>query len=104
MARETTKNELRVLVRREGEWWVAVCLDYFFATQARSLDEVKESFRQAYLAALLHAQEVGEAPFAHLNPAPPQYLEEYDRAEPLGSMRLDPVAAMATSAAFKQVA
>ncbi len=83
---------------------MAVCLDYFFATQARSLGEVKESFRQAYLAALLHAQQVGQAPFENLGPAPAHYAEEHDRAELLGSIRFDPVSALATSAAFKRVA
>ncbi len=97
-------NELRVLVRREGEWWVAVCLEHFFATQARSLEDVKESFRQAYLAAILHSHQAGQTPFENLETAPARFVEEYDRAEPLGSIRLDPVAAHATNASFKRVA
>lgn len=80
MVQQTT-NELRVLVRRESESWVAVCLEHFFATQAWTLEDVKESFRQAYLAALLHAHQAGQAPFENLEPAPAGFVEEYDRAE-----------------------
>ncbi len=96
--------ELRVLLRREGDWWVAVCVEYFFATQARTIAGAQESFRQAYLAALLHAHQTGRPAFENVAAAPQRYVDEYEHAVHLGSVRLEPVAANSARASFKRAA
>lgn len=84
----TPKKDIRVVALREGEWWVAVCLDYFIAAQARDESKLEDAFTQAFVAHVVHALQKHETPFGNLGPAPKRYHELYEHGTPIGERTL----------------
>jgi hypothetical protein len=70
---------IRVLLAREGDQWVAQCLEYDIGAQARNLDELRE---RLMVALVLERQESlrrhGRA-FAGIDPAPQFYHDLWDK-------------------------
>lgn len=75
---------IHVLVRRESDWWVAQCLEYDIAAQARTLPDLRYEFFRTFFAHLFIHEECGLDPFERLSPAPQPYWDEWREAEPLG--------------------
>jgi hypothetical protein len=81
---QVTEKEVRVLVIREGDWWVMVCLEHFIATQVKASKvtaaaQLEDAFAQAFVAHFLRSIELGAEPFANLPPAPKKYVEAYEK-------------------------
>ena len=76
---------LRVLLLREGEWWVAQCLDFDIAAQAANLTEVKAAFFRAFVGQIVVDLERGDQPLTCVKPAPSWYAEQWEQAEPLAN-------------------
>lgn len=71
-----------VIFKQEG-WWVAVCLEHYFATQARSLVEIDYQLQRSLVGYLAIAKDQGAAPFEGLPPAPKKYWDMFNAAERL---------------------
>jgi hypothetical protein len=76
---------LRVLLFREGANWVAQCLDFDIAAQARTLEQVKAAFCRAFVCQVVIALEHKQEPLADMRPAPSWYAKQWEKAEPLAN-------------------
>jgi hypothetical protein len=74
---------VRAVVFREGEHWVAQCLEYRYAIQARRLEDIPRVLRSCLKAQILVSRENGIEPFHGFEPAPKRYWDMYDHADPL---------------------
>jgi hypothetical protein len=73
---------LRVLIFRSDDRYVAQCLEYDIAAQGETLDEVRYQFEYAVVGRIAAAQELGSDPF-DLPAAPPHFHELWDRSATL---------------------
>lgn len=76
------KLKISVLMTREAtddgiEWWIAQCLEYDIATQARSLEDAFYDLERMLVARMVTGQELGVDPFAGLAPAPAECWEKF---------------------------
>ena len=76
-------DALKILVRREGLSLVAVCLDHYFAVQARDEEALFSLLRRNVAARAARAAASDRAPFAGLKKAPWRYWQEWEAAEVL---------------------
>ena len=67
------RSEMSVLIFKESGWWVAQCLEYDIAAQARTLKDVQYEFQRVFLGRIFAAQELGIDPFEGIPPAPDEY-------------------------------
>jgi hypothetical protein len=65
------------------EWWVAQCLEYDLATQARTLEGLKEAIGHLLDGRTAVGRKFGLAPFEGLPPAPEFYRRAYEKGYPL---------------------
>ncbi len=63
-------EQLRVVVYREGDMYIAQCLELDIATQARDLDTLLERLDLTIDAECAASTERGETPFKGIAPAP----------------------------------
>ena len=61
---------INAVIRNEGEWWVAQCLEYDVAVQARTLDDVKYELQKTLVSHIVLSLVNNEVPFAEIPPAP----------------------------------
>lgn len=73
LGRRIMKEALRVLILKEDDWWVAQCLEYDIAAQARTLKDVQYEFQRVFLGRVVAAKESGIKPFEGILPAPEVY-------------------------------
>ena len=66
--------EIRVLIVREGEWFVAQGLEVDIGTQARTLETLKQSFEMTFLAETA----AREGRLDSIGPAPDEFWRAYD--------------------------
>lgn len=76
---------LRVLVLRDGPWWVAQCLEHDLVAQATTLPELELRFHRVIVGTIALALERGEEPFAEIAPAPKACIDMYEN----GSRHVD---------------
>jgi hypothetical protein len=88
------KYRIRAVVFREGEHWVAQCLEYSYAIQARELRDLPRELGECLAAQILVSRQMGLEPFEGFEPAPRRFWELYERANPLS----EPVEATASGA------
>jgi hypothetical protein len=68
---------------RSDACWVAQCLEYDIATQAKSLYDLLYEVERILVAHLLVAKQEGIEPFANIPKAPRRYWEMYKNGKPL---------------------
>ena len=73
--------KISAVLFREGEWWVAQCLEYDLATQARRLEDLPEELHRLLTNQMLASLEVGVEPFHGFARAPRRFWEMYERAK-----------------------
>jgi hypothetical protein len=83
------EHRIRVVVFRSGEWWIAQCLEYNLATQARRLEDVPAEVHRVLHLQITASRQRGVEPFAGFAPAPGRYWDMYEQAK----ARLEEVAA-----------
>lgn len=83
------EQRIRVVVFRSGEWWIARCLEYNLATQARRLEDMPAEIQRVLSLQITACQQRGVEPFAGFSPAPRRFWEMYERAK----ARLEEIAA-----------
>jgi hypothetical protein len=72
---------------QRGDWWIAQCLEYSIATQARSLEKLLPELDRLLKVQVAASLEMGIEPFYGFSPAPRKYWEMYEKA----STRVEPV-------------
>ena len=70
---------IRVLLAREGDYWVAQCLEYDIGAQARDLDELRKRLIVALEAERQESFRRHGKPFAGISPAPGYFHELWQR-------------------------
>jgi hypothetical protein len=78
MSTPTIKG-ISVLITREGQWFVAQCLEIDVATQAKRLEDLYHEISRTIVSHLAFCHELGADPFA-VDPAPEHYWKLYRRA------------------------
>lgn len=80
--------KIHVVVFRNGDLFVAQCLEYDIATQAPTVPKILYEVERIIAAHLLMAEKEGGEPFAHLPKAPKRFWQMYKDANArLGSVR-----------------
>lgn len=80
-----------VLLLREGENWVAQCLQYDIAAQGKSIPEVKNAFARTFCGQIMVDLHHGVDPLASFREAPAEYWERFKHAERLADRQPLPV-------------
>jgi hypothetical protein len=75
--------QIHAVAFRSGSCWVAQCLEYDIATQAKSLCELLYEVERILAAHFIVAKQEGVAPFAGIPKAPKRYWEMYRNGKPL---------------------
>jgi hypothetical protein len=70
---------VRVLLAREGDYWVAQCLEYDIGAQARDLDELRKRLIAALEAERQESLRRHGRSFAGIQPAPRIFHEQWER-------------------------
>jgi hypothetical protein len=75
------ERTIHAVVFREGEWWVAQCLEHDLVGLAGSLEELPGELRRQLRAQIEISLEAGVEPFAELPAAPARFWKMYEAAE-----------------------
>jgi hypothetical protein len=76
------ETSVNVLIFRDCEWWVAQCLEYDIAAQARTIKDVEYEFQRVFIGRIAAAKQLGIGPFEGISPAPKEYhkvVEDTDK-------------------------
>jgi hypothetical protein len=72
------KHKIRAVAFEHGDHWVAQCLEYDIATQAKTLDDLLYELERILVAHVMGAE--GANPFAAIPKAPQSFWRMYERA------------------------
>lgn len=72
---------LRTVLFKEGEWWVAQCLDVDIAAQAKTEQDLLVEIGRVLVGRIMAGEKLGVDPFATLPPAPRRYWEMFFSAQ-----------------------
>ena len=75
-------SRIRVVVYRDGDWWIIHGLDYEFVTLARRLEDVPGEIRRWLSVLFAASQQLGIEPFHGYSPAPKRLWRLYEQAAP----------------------
>jgi hypothetical protein len=81
------EHRIHAVAFQHGEWWIAQCLEYDIATQARTLDDLLVEVDRILVGHLIVGKIEGREPFSNIPKAPKRFWEMYQRAR----TRLSPV-------------
>jgi hypothetical protein len=77
--------KIRAVLFQEEGWWVAQCLDYDIAAQARTQADLLYELERILIGYLVISSEKGLRPFERLPQAPRRYWVMYEQADPIPS-------------------
>ena len=72
--------KVSVVLFRSAGWWVAQCLEYDIATQAKTLEDLCYELQRVLVGRLTVSQELGLEPFRGLPAAPQKYWNMFNKA------------------------
>ena len=72
--------KLSAVVFQEADRWVAQCLEYDIATQAKTLQDLYYELERTLVGQIVASVEVGIAPFEKIPPAPQRFWEMFGKA------------------------
>jgi predicted RNase H-like HicB family nuclease len=72
------RTKIRAVLFREGEWWVAQCLEYDIAAQAKSVKDLVYEFQRALVGHIVVSLQEGLKPFATLPKPPKRFLAMFE--------------------------
>jgi hypothetical protein len=64
---------LNAVLYKEGDWWVAQCVDHDIATQARTVDQLYGEYERLIVGHIVASMAAGTQPFAN-TPKPPTHF------------------------------
>lgn len=73
--------EVNVVAFREGDLWVAQCIEYDIAARSKSFDDLREKFERTFMANLCVSMELGRMSLEGIGPAPLEILHMYEAAK-----------------------
>jgi hypothetical protein len=94
MAKRASKEEereMRLLIFKEDEWWVAQCLEYDIAAQAKTLNDVQYEIQRVLVGRMFVASQFKIEPFEDVPPAPAWYKELLNGPIRAVKMELTPI-------------
>lgn len=71
---------IRAIAFRSGDWWVAQCLEYRIATQARYLEDLPDELNRLLKVQVGASLALGIEPFHGFSAAPRKYWEMFEQA------------------------
>ena len=74
-------SRLRVVIFQEGEWLYAHCLEHDFATQAKSLSDLRSGLERLIAGHIAISLKHGLKPFRNVRRAPDKYWELFRRSK-----------------------
>lgn len=74
----TESQTIRVVVIRDGDKYVAQCLEYDISAQGSTIDEMQRRFSLTLQAELDYSLREHGKPFANLDRAPQYFFERWD--------------------------
>ena len=69
---------VRVLVSKQGDFWIAQCLEYDIGAQARGIRDLLDNFELAFKAELAESFKQTGKPFGDVPPAPRKFHDIWD--------------------------
>lgn len=75
-----TEHRVRAVAFREGDWWVAQCLEYDIAVQARRMEDLPGELQKVLTVQILASIEAGIEPLLGLPRAPRRFWNMYERS------------------------
>lgn len=84
-----TPRLIRAVVFRDGELWVAQCLEIDLAISSRRRDELPKLVRNQLRGQAELDRQRGRAPFSASRPAPAAFHRLYEESEPWQEVRLE---------------
>jgi hypothetical protein len=78
---KTPDITISAIAFQESDGWVAQCLQYDIAVQAKTLPELQYELQRVLVSHIVISEESGQEPFAGLRPAPGKFWEMYERAK-----------------------
>jgi hypothetical protein len=73
--------KLSAVLFQEADWWVAQCLEYDIATQAKTLQGLYYELERTLVGQIVASKEVGVVPFEKIPPAPQQFWEMFSKSK-----------------------
>lgn len=86
---QETPRRIRAVVFRDGDLWVAQCLEVDLAISSRRRDELPKLLRNQLRGQAELDRQRGRAPFSGSRPAPAVFHGLYEESEPWREVRLD---------------
>lgn len=77
--------KIRAVLFQEEGWWVAQCLEYDIAAQARTQDDLLYELERILVGRIQISAAKGRQPFENLPKAPSRYWAMYEEAEPVST-------------------
>ena len=74
-------TKLRVVIFQEGEWLCAHCLEYDFATQAKTLNDLRDDLERMIVGHIAICLENGLKPFGNARRAPRKFWTLFNRSK-----------------------
>lgn len=85
------KKQLSLLIFKEDDWWVAQCLEYDIAAQARTLPDVQYEIQRVLVGRIAMAKKLEIDPFEDLSPAPEVYSKMSENTDRAFKIEMKPV-------------
>lgn len=73
--------KIRTVLFKEGEWWVAQCLDVDIAAQAKTEKDLRYELGRLLVGRMMASDKLGIEPFQGLPPAPRRYWDMFFEAQ-----------------------
>lgn len=74
-----SKNlQVRTVIFREGDWWVAQCLEFDLAAQAKTVKDLAYEIQRVIVGHMVVCKQEGIRPFEHLPKAPDKYWDMFN--------------------------
>ena len=64
------KKQLSLVIFKDDDWWVAQCLEYDIAVQARTIPDVQYEIQRVLVGRIAMSAKLNVAPFEGISPAP----------------------------------
>ena len=96
MSMNSTSIELRVVVFKDGDHWIAQGLEYDIVAQSKKLGNLPDLFNRTLLNHIFARSENGQEPFKAVPRAPDEYWEKFNDGIGL-SLKQDRVAIPASN-------
>jgi hypothetical protein len=85
------EKQLNLLIFKDCDWWVAQCLEYDIAAQARTLKDVQYEIQRVIIGRIAAAKQLGTDPFEDIPPAPEEYHRIFKDADKTLRLELKPI-------------